>query len=201
MKSKKELEVFLSKLEQVTSPKINLEQYATPADVAAEILWYALMQNDIENKIVADLGCGNGVLGIGSVLLGAKKVIFLDSDNNSLLIAKRNFEKLKLKNAVYLNKDVNDFGDKVGTIIENPPFGVQNKHADREFLIKAMESSKTIYSFHKIETKEFVFALARDYGFKVENIFTFEFVLKKTHEFHKKEKYKVDVGCFLLRKL
>ncbi|MEK6854817.1 MAG: METTL5 family protein [Nanoarchaeota archaeon] len=201
MKSKKELEVFLSKLEQVTSPKINLEQYATPADVAAEILWYALMQNDIENKIVADLGCGNGILGIGASLLGAKKVIFLDSDNSSLFVAKRNFETLKLRNAVYLNKNVNEFKDKVDTIIENPPFGVQNKHADRAFLIKAMASSKTIYSFHKIETKEFVFALARDYGFKVENIFEFEFVLKKAHGFHKKGEYMVDVGCFLLRKL
>ena len=34
---------------------------------------------DLEDKLVADLGCGCGVLSIGAVMLGARWVIFLIS--------------------------------------------------------------------------------------------------------------------------
>lgn len=199
MNSKKQLEVALSKLEQVKSPKVNLEQYITPSEIAAEVLWTAFMNNDVKDKVVADLGCGNGILGVGASLLGAKKVIFLDGDRASLLIAKKNFEGLG--NGVFLNMDVSSFKERVDTVIENPPFGVQNLHADREFLIKAMENSKKIYSFHKIESKNFVEAITRDKGFKLDNLMRFKFRLNKTHEFHRKEDYFVDVGCFVLGKL
>ncbi|MFH1592479.1 MAG: METTL5 family protein [Candidatus Woesearchaeota archaeon] len=201
MKSKKELEVALSKLNKIESPKVELEQYPTPASAAAEVLWFGGMNGDIKDKVIADLGCGNGILGIGAVLLGAKKVVFLDCDNSSLLVAKKNFEDLGLKNSIYLNKDVSEFVDKVDTVVQNPPFGVQDEHADRGFLIKSMETAKSIYSFHKLESKNFVDALARDHGFKLKSLFKFKFKLKKTQEFHKKESYAVDVGCFLLRKL
>lgn len=201
MKSKKELEVVLSKLKQISSPKVNLEQYATPSNIAAEVLWLAFMNGDIKNKIVADFGCGNGVLGIGAALLGAKKIIFLDADNSSLFIAKHNFENLKLKNAIFLHDDIMNFNEKVDTVIQNPPFGVQNEHADRSFLIRAMMSSKTIYSFHKMESRNFITALAKDYNFKLNSLLKFKFRLKKTQAFHTKEDYFVDVGCFLLRKI
>lgn len=198
---KKELEVALSKLKQIDSPKVNLEQYATPSDIAAEILWIGFMNGDIKDKIVADLGCGNGMLGIGAALLGAKKLIFLDSDRASLLITKENFESLELKNSIYLHKEVNEFDDSVDTVIQNPPFGVQDEHADRNFLLKAMEKSRNVYSFHKLESKNFVDALSRDSGFKLKDLFKFDFKLKKTQKFHSKENYSVKVGCFLLRKL
>jgi ribosomal protein L11 methyltransferase len=33
-----------------------------------------------ENKIIADIGCGSGILAIGAILLGAKKVYAVDID-------------------------------------------------------------------------------------------------------------------------
>ena len=201
MKSKKELEVILSKLNQINSPKVNLEQYATPSNIAAEVLWLAFMNGDIKNKVIADLGCGNGILGIAAALLNAKKTIFLDTDNSSLVIAKHNFESLKLKNAVFLNMDILNFNEKIDTVIQNPPFGVQDEHTDRNFLIRAMASSKTIFSFHKLESKNFIIALAREYNFKLDRTLKFRFRLKKTQAFHTKNDYFVDVGCFLLRKI
>src|SRR3989338_1171022 len=121
MYSKKQLEIVLSKLKPLMIPRVRLEQYPTPSDIAAEVLWTAFMNNDIKNKIIADLGCGNGILGIGALLLGAKKVYFVDVCD--LEIAKKNAYKLNLKNAFFIQKDVREFKQRVDCVIENPPFG------------------------------------------------------------------------------
>jgi len=200
LNSKKQLEIRLSRLKPLKSLKINLEQYPTPPDIAAEVLWISYMNKEIKGKIVADLGCGNGIFGIGALLLGAQKVYFLDSEGNAIMTTKQNLSLLKLKNFILLREEVHVFTEKVDLIIENPPFGVQKLHADREFLLAAMHYAKKIYSFHKIESKNFITALAKDNNFKVQDILTFTFPLKKSQDFHTKEKYGVDVGCFILTK-
>ena len=40
--------------------------------------------DDIEDKLIADLGCGCGVLSIGSVMLGAGAVTGFDVDQDAL---------------------------------------------------------------------------------------------------------------------
>ena len=93
--SKSSLAVALSKLKLFSKPDVKLEQYPTDSEIAAEILWNAHMRGDLDNKIVADLGCGTGILGIGALLLGAKKVFFVDIDKNALEILKQNFSRVK----------------------------------------------------------------------------------------------------------
>lgn len=198
--NKKQLAVQLSKLQQIKNPNVSLEQYQTESEIAAEVLWSAYMNNDVQNKVVADLGCGNGILGIGALLLGAKEVFFVDIDNNSLAVAKKNIESLKLKNAVIIRSPVEEFNQKVDTVIQNPPFGVQREHADKSFLEKAMHIADAVYSFHKIESKTFVEAIARGNNFKVVKIYKFQFPIKKTLFFHKKEEYLIDIGCWLLKR-
>ena len=154
--NKKKLAIQLSKLKQIEKPIISLEQYQTESEIAADVLWFAHMNNNIENKIIADLGCGNGILGIGALLLGAKKVFFIDIDNASLLITKQNINDLNLKNAVLIKSEIENFNEKVDTVIQNPPFGVQREHADKPFLQKAMQISSIIYSFHKLSHSQYV---------------------------------------------
>lgn len=53
-------------------PKIQYEQYPTSAHLAARVLHVAQETfDDIEGRVVADFGCGCGILGIGASLLGA----------------------------------------------------------------------------------------------------------------------------------
>lgn len=198
--NKKELAIQLSKLKQIEKPIAKLEQYQTESENAAEVLWFAFMNNDIQNKVVADLGCGNGILGIGALLLGAKEVYFVDVDNNSLLIAKHNINSLNLKNAVLIRSSVEDFDKKVDMVIQNPPFGVQKEHADKPFLEKAMQLAGTIYTFHKIESNDFINALIRDTNFKILKILKFQLPIKKTLPFHKEKAHLVDVGCWILKR-
>ena len=65
------LEMELERLEGFERPTPRLEQYGTPAPVAARLLHHAAMQGAIEGRRVVDLGCGTGILGCGAALLGA----------------------------------------------------------------------------------------------------------------------------------
>lgn len=56
----------------------------------------AMEQVELQDKRVLDMGCGSGILSIGSLLLGAREVIGVDIDLNSVTIAKENLEQNKL---------------------------------------------------------------------------------------------------------
>tara|TARA_Y100000310_G_C20675519_1_gene812817 strand:- start:1589 stop:2173 length:585 start_codon:yes stop_codon:yes gene_type:complete len=192
---KKNLAIELSKLKGFTSVDASLEQYQTDSEIAGVVLWKAFMNGDVDGKVIADLGCGNGILGFGAYELGAKKVYFLDVDGKALEVAKENNGE-----GEFILGDVSEFDKKVDTVFMNPPFGVQNRKADKVFLEVAMKHSKKIYSFHKIESKGFLDAITKDFGWSVKEIMRFDFLLKKTMEFHSKSKYFVDVGCWILEK-
>src|SRR3989344_2153852 len=147
MVSKKEVEILISKLEDFNSPNPKLEQYSTPSEIASEMVWIAYLNKNIENQIIADLGCGTGILGICALLLGAKKVYFVDISKKVLIQAQKNLKYLELEtkkkfNAEFLNLNVEEFNKEIDTILENPPFGVQNKNADRIFIEVALKKSK-----------------------------------------------------------
>ena len=75
------------------------------------------------------------------------------------------------------NIDVSEFDKEVDLVVENPPFGVQNRKADKPFLEKAMQVAKKIYSIHKIESKNFIDVLCKENGFVVNNIIEFDFLM------------------------
>ncbi len=205
IRSKSGLAVALSRLEGFKEPKVSVEQYAMDSEVGAFVLWNGLLKEDIRGKVSADMGCGTGILGIGALLLGAKKVFFVDSDSSALGTAKKSFEKVKGEysiegEAVFLCNDVGDFSEKCDTVIENPPFGVKVRHADRAFLKKAFETGKVIYSFHKSESKSFIERFSAKNEFKITGVWDFKFPLKATYGFHSSRIKYIDVSCFRLEK-
>ena len=128
--SKSGLAIELSKLKVFETPKVRLEQYPTDSEIAGEVLWLAYMRNDIEGKAIADLGCGTGILGLGTMILGAKKTYFIDEDKDALDLAKINHRKVSddcdIKGkAEFIKDDIKTFKHKVDTVIENPPFGIK----------------------------------------------------------------------------
>ena len=98
MHSKKQLAVSLSKLHVFERPAARLEQYPTDSEIAAEMLWFAYQRGEIEDRAVGDFGCGTGILGIGALFLGAKKVFFVDIDKNALKRLKENLLLLGFSN-------------------------------------------------------------------------------------------------------
>ncbi|MEM4397562.1 MAG: METTL5 family protein [Candidatus Woesearchaeota archaeon] len=198
--SKKQLAVLLSRLKAFEKPSFLLEQYPTDSEIAAEVIWNAFQLGDLDNKVIADLGCGTGILGIGCLFMKAKKVYFVDIDARQLKNLDNNLKLMALKNYEIVLSDVKNFNQKVDLVIQNPPFGTKKEHADKIFLEKAFEISKVIYSFHKIESKNFIEAISKDNNFLITNYFEFDFPLKNTMAFHEKKVKKIKVGCWRLIK-
>jgi putative methylase len=187
---KKELEMILQKIPNIPKPSPTLEQYNTPASVAADILFNAYQ--DIANKKVADLGCGTGIFSIGAKMLGAKNVVGIDIDEKAVNAAKECSGKRGLK-IDYRVMDVKDFDEKCDTVIQNPPFGAQTRHADRIFLQKALEIGSVVYTLHLSKTADFVRKFVDNLGGRVIFEKKYKFQIKHIFNFHKKKKAEFDV--------
>ncbi|CAO2597162.1 rRNA N6-adenosine-methyltransferase METTL5 [Lemmus lemmus] len=157
----KELESRLQEVDGFENPKLLLEQYPTRPHIAACML-YTIHNtyDDIENKVVADLGCGCGVLSIGAAMLGAGLCVGFDIDEDALEIFTRNVEEFELTNVDMIQCDVCSLCNKMSkvfdTVIMNPPFGTKNnKGTDMAFLKTALGMARTaVYSLHKSSTRQ-----------------------------------------------
>ena len=183
----KELEITLQKVPTLKKPSPSLEQYMTPANIAADIIFTAYQLGDIENKTVIDLGCGTGIFSIGAFLTGAKKVIGIDVDKNSIQTAKEYAEKNNL-NIVYEIQNVSDAKYFCDTVIMNPPFGAQksNLKADRKFIEKGFEIAQVIYSIHLRKTIPFIEKMIDALNGNITHKKDYVFPIKSMFDFHKK---------------
>jgi len=191
---KKELEILLQKVPIPNKPIPNLEQYMTPANIAADIIFTAYQFGDIKDKTIVDLGCGTGIFSIGATLAGSKKVIGIDADEDVLTIAIEYARKNNLK-IEFNNMEVKSFHKKCNTVIMNPPFGAQksNRKADRIFIEKGFEISQIIYSIHLKKTIPFIEKMIFSLGGNITYRKDYIFPIRWTFKFHNKEvvKYKV----------
>jgi len=205
--SKSGLAILLSKLAQFEKPRAEIEQYPTDSETAAALLWEAFMNSDISGKTVADLGCGPGILGIGALILGASRVIFVDKDEGALIILNENLELaerlsgLRLRGkAEIICSDIRDVSIRADCVVQNPPFGVQKKHADRSFLEKAFETAPVVYSIHKEESDSFIRKMAEAGSFRVTGHLAVELPIKKSMPHHTRSIYRFKAGIWRLQK-
>ena len=199
MIKKKELAIFLSKLETHLEPKLLLEQYATPSTLAANLLYMAaFVFNDIIEKKVCDLGCGSGILALGATYLGSRMTAGIDIDKTAIQTSKKNCEKTGLHVDLVMG-DINILKDRFDTVIENPPFGVRKEGADIKFLTKALSIANIVYSIHKGGGKNRAFintTIINKLNGEVTNIVEAELVIHHTFSFHKKPKHNVKVDIY-----
>lgn len=197
MISKSSLAIELSRLDVFDNPKTIEEQYPTDSEIAAEVLWHTFMKGWIKEKRIADFGAGTGILGIGALILGAKKCFFVEKDKDVVKILKRNIEIMRLNDrSSLIESDIKDFNERVELVIENPPFGTRKKGADVSFLEKAFSVSNRVISFHKSSTRDYIIAFGRRFGFESIDEINFLIPLKNTMRFHKKRIVQIGVSCF-----
>ena len=193
---KKHLEMLLQQIPSHISPKVHLEQYTTPSNIASDVLWNAYSLGDIKDKKIVDFGCGTGIFAVGAALLGAEKVVGVDVDPDAVETARMQASKMSLENVNFISGDVQTFSQSADTVIQNPPFGAQKagiKNADRIFMKKAMEAAPVVYSFHIMETEEFVEQFFGSFNGRVTCKFHYSFPIPKIYDFHQKERVNVDV--------
>jgi putative methylase len=215
MRSKKQLAVTLSMLNKIESINRGLEQYQTDSELAADIIWNAFMNQDIDKSEIYDLGCGNGILGVGAMIMGAESCNFIDIDENAIDILKSNIADEIKQKCTIINKDINEVDFKLmnnirdknndenikKVVIMNPPFGTKNIHADRNFLEKAFSFADIVYSLHLEESIDFLEKYSTENNFKITNTIKYDFKIKKSHAKHKKNNLIVPIICVRLIRL
>jgi putative methylase len=183
---KKDLEIVLQGLAPHPSPSPRLEQYATPAGIAAEVLFLAAQLGDIQGRKVVDLGCGTGVLGIGAALIGAREVVGIDVDEAALGVARANASRLGVDLGL-LTMEVGEFPEACDTVLMNPPFGAQQPHADLPFLDAAFRIARVLYSFHNAPSEAFVLGWIQDRGGRVTHRLPYAFPILRQFAFHSED--------------
>ena len=176
---KKHLEMAIQKVPKHPNPKVDLEQYSTPATIAADLLWNAYSLGDIADKKVMDLGCGTGIFAIASKLLGAASAIGVDIDKDSidrpaviagmLILYAVIFVIWKMTLMLIL------FSKSSIRITKKC-----KKGADLKFISKAIElSPKVLYSFHMASTEEFLISYFEKNDLEITHIFRYNFPIPK----------------------
>ena len=195
-----DLEKAISNIEPHPTPKAYLEQYTIHSVTAAEILYIATyIYDDVINKTVVDLGCGTGRLSIGAALLGARETFGVDVDKMAVNVARKNAERMNVKRKTHwITADINVVRGAFDTVLQNPPFGVQRRRADRKFIEKSLELGRRIYSLHKSgeRNREFIKRFIERHGGKVTGIFPMKMDIPRMFEFHTKKKRSVQVDLY-----
>ncbi len=129
----KHLAISLSKLAPHPCENVGLEQYATEGDLASYWMLAVDELDGFEEKSVADMGAGNGILGIAALLLGAARVVFVETDPSAITVLEDNIASLHTDlqakaEVVCATVGVDDVPlDGVDIIVMNPPWGVSEK--------------------------------------------------------------------------
>ena len=198
----KHLAIRLSKLTPHPCKDVTLEQYATEGDLAAYWMLAVDQLDRLEGKVVADLGAGNGILGIGALLLGARRVVFVETDEHALEVLRSNVASLDHELAqraevLAARVGVDDLPlDDVDLVVMNPPWGVQRERADRPFLEAAFSSARLAVHLLHSDRAAHVEAVAASHDWEAEAVLRTEFRLPPTYEHHAKRTGTTDVQCW-----
>lgn len=203
----KKLQGYLESAEVFENPKILLEQYPTTPHIAAIMLHEIQTKfGDIDGCSVLDLGCGCGILSIGSVMLGASYVLGIDVDEEALEICQKNLEDFEIFNVDLLQQDIENIcpnsqdttekllSKKFDSVIMNPPFGTKKNGIDMEFVRTGLLMARNaVYSLHKSPTREYIKKKAKEWGVTIDILGQFKFNIKNTFKCHKQNYVDIDV--------
>jgi len=202
MSTKTQLAQQLGVVAGFDDPRVDLEQYRTPPDLAAHLIHTADLHGDIEGRTVVDLGTGTGMLALGAVLRGPDSVVGVDLDSMPLSTARDNERRVAAAADIeWVLGDATAVplsSEGPTTVVMNPPFGAQagNEHADRAFLATAADIAGVSYSIHNAGSAEFVESFAGDNGGEVTHAFEAELDLPRQFEFHDADTQTITVEVF-----
>ena len=219
---KLDLKLFLSSIPAHPSPNASLEQYTISETVAATMLYVAAYTyGDIIGKRVLDLGCGTGRLSLASAFLGAESVVGIDIDKTAIKLAHENSVQTGFKvQTQWIQGDIAAVTGKFDTVVQNPPFGVQKRSADRRFLEKALEVGNAVYSLHnhpytdkqllsrlksgagllQVEPSPFILRFVNEHGGRVDAAYALPLVIPHMFNFHTKTKREIVIDLYVIRR-
>ncbi|MFP9191966.1 METTL5 family protein [Natronosalvus vescus] len=221
--ARRQLAQLLESVADFPDPRVDREQYLTPAELAAHVVHLAAVQGDLTNATVIDLGTGTGMLALAAEQYAPARTIGLDVDANALEQARINEHTIR---TLVLEATPSDGSEEVSeqirhtvdwlradidhvpldrttlhspvTVLSNPPFGAQhrNRHADRGFLEVASELSDVSYTIHNEGSQNFIESFASDDGGTVTHAFGATFPVDHRFDFHDRERATLEAEVF-----
>ncbi len=196
------LAIELSKLKRVNDQKFELEQYQTEGELAARWISDILAFDDIfDGCRVADLGAGNGILGIGAVLAGAESSNLFEIDAESCSVCMKNAQLLNLEKRVTVSQtrigiDEISSGD-FDLVITNPPWGRQKFGADRPFLEAILSIGSNTHLMHSAEASH-IEPYFHERGWVVDRYGEADFAIPAMYPHHDKQRGKTRAAFWRL---
>jgi len=184
--------MFLSGLEPHPSNSVELEQYTTEGDLSVRWLSDIVAFGDLaEGCTVADLGAGNGVLGLGALAMGAGRALLVEADQTACDVAMLNAESMGFADSVELiqgtlGSDPVDLSS-VDVIISNPPWGRQTPRADRPFLEAMIAAETPAHLLHSAEASH-IRPLFEEAGWSTERYGEADFALPAAYSHHSRQR-------------
>jgi len=194
--------MLLSGLASHTCDSAELEQYSTDGDLAARWLADITAFGDLsEGCLVADIGAGNGILGLGALEMGAGRAILVEADQAACEVAKSNAESLGFADSVEviqaaLGSDPVDLSS-AEMVISNPPWGRQTPRADRPFLEAMIAATAPAHLLHSAEATH-IQPLFEDAGWSAERYGEADFALPAVYSHHSRQRGKTRAAFWRL---
>lgn len=215
----------LEHIADFVDPSVELEQYLTPAELAAHVVYLAAVQGDLHDRLVVDLGAGTGMLALAASYYGPAVVLGVELDPVALDRARENECRLAERagtdgrnrttcswvraDATRLPLDrsrLEDASDRPVTpdhaggvtVLSNPPFGAQrgNRHADRRFLQAIGPIADVSYTIHNEGSQSFVESFVDDAGGDLTHGFAADFPIDHRFGFHDRERTTLEAEVF-----
>ena len=194
--------MLLSGLASHNRDSVELEQYSIDGDLAARWLADINAFGDLsEGCSVADLGAGNGVLGLGALAMGAGRAMLVETDQAACEVAKSNAELLGFADSVEviqatLGSDPVDLSS-ADVVISNPPWGRQTPRADRPFLEAMIATATPTHLLHSAEATH-IQPLLEDAGWSAERYGEADFALPAAYSHHSRQRGKTRAAFWRL---
>ena len=193
--------MLLSSLPGHPCTDVGLEQYSTGGDLAAAWLAQIAAYGDLSvDSVVADLGAGNGILGIGAALMGADQVVLIECDEAACAVAFEAIEQAGVSESVeVICKVVDSDFDVAGAnlVISNPPWGSQTPKADRPFLEAMLRSGAVCHLMHSAEATH-IAPFFESVGWTAERYWEADFALPAAYEHHARRQGKTRAAFWRL---
>ena len=196
------LSMSLSRLDVSEQLEVSLEQYVTPGELASRWLFDIQSFGDLPIGCrVADLGAGNGILGIGAAMMGAGFVKLVEADQKLCKLANANAESMLLTGKYEVCNQVvgehNLQSEGYDLIISNPPWGRQREGADSAFFEHILASETIAHIMHSANAKHLQKRF-EDMNWSVEMYGEADFPLPASYSHHKMSRGATRAGFWRL---
>ena len=120
----------------------------------------------------------------------------------------------------WVTADIEALRGRFDTVLQNPPFGVQRRGADRKFILKALELGRRIYSLHKSVSRDrllinrlgrrgiaparpspFLKGLIERHGGRILSVYTMVMTIPHLFEFHERRKHRFLVDLYVIERI